>query len=495
VDTYAEWGQKLKGPAVDDLAVQSLLDLQEGSKASRHKSLKQKKQAVIGEGSSAAHNKYFDSSDNDSEATLYSSGADELKESVNETDDTLLDETHATELTKFMSHLVYVDSQTTLVVHNPEGNPELTSYISCSSKVPLGTHVDVLATKTLLQEIFPNENAHHIPFLLAKKNPYPTTTPQPSSLQAKVKRLMQKEKQNMRKINFNKAQRSLKNDPKGQAYNSRSQSTRLKWLKVQYNNDVELEYHLCQLKVAVLSKAQWNGDEGDISKPISFERNMSKSTKQHPCFYNNDYTYLVDLSTEEKYTTSITKHYAARYYKEEDKNDFFKAGISVITEGNAYSDLRIKSVVRVVRKKKLGYGFLTSIVVMRFDDKEYEFSYADLPRRSKNDVKDIRTVIKNKVEDIQLGVESYQRTLNLTKPTMFFVGIDQRIPFTEMMKKIDEILRHKEQLRRLEEYVGRLPRLLILVLCKFYVITPYGRLLKSVDYKSNLSKINRIGIN
>ncbi|GJZ49460.1 hypothetical protein Tco_0603650 [Tanacetum coccineum] len=135
-----------------------------------------------------------------------------------------------------------------------------------------------------------------------------------------------------------------------------------------------------------------------------------------------------------------------------------------------------------------------------------------------------RTVIKNRVEDIQLGVESYQKTLNLTKPTMFFEGIDQRIPFTmtathkgvmylnqynikslmklsevkkfsdgtlvkiqenmidmlsknklgsgnkrlkgrdwidydvktsrEILKKIDEILRHREQLRRLEEYVG-----------------------------------------
>ncbi|GKC80850.1 hypothetical protein Tco_1131624, partial [Tanacetum coccineum] len=41
-----------------------------------------------------------------------------------------------------------------------------------------------------------------------------------------------------------------------------------------------------------------------------------------------------------------------------------------------------------------------------------------------------RTMNKNRVEDIHLGVESYQRTLNLTKPTMFFEGIDQRIPFT-----------------------------------------------------------------
>ncbi|GJU63403.1 hypothetical protein Tco_1245238 [Tanacetum coccineum] len=139
-----------------------------------------------------------------------------------------------------------------------------------------------------------------------------------------------------------------------------------------------------------------------------------------------------------------------------------------------------------------------------------------------------RTVIKNMVEDIQLRVESYQRTLNVTKPIMFFEGIDQRIPFTmiathkgvvylnqynikslmklsevnkfydgtlmkiqenpinmlsknkvnsdnkrlkgrdwtdydvksskEMLKKIDKILKHREQLRRLEEYVGGRPK-------------------------------------
>ncbi|GKC10050.1 hypothetical protein Tco_1001660, partial [Tanacetum coccineum] len=153
--------------------------------------------------------------------------------------------------------------------------------------------------------------------------------------------------------------------------------------------DVELEYHVSQLKAALLLEAQWSSDEGDVSKPRSFERHMSKSTKPHPCFYSNDYTYLVNLSTEEKYTTSITKHYATRYYKEEDRIDFFKARMSAVTEGNVYSDLRIKSVVRIVVKKKWGYGFLTSIVVRRSDDKEYEFSYADLLRLSVNDVEDM----------------------------------------------------------------------------------------------------------
>ncbi|GKE05333.1 hypothetical protein Tco_1397351 [Tanacetum coccineum] len=224
--TIAE--EAVVGLIVDDPVVQSLLDFRKGSKASRLESLKQKKKAVAGEGLSVAHNKYYDPSDNDSEATLYSSSSDKIEESVNETDDadesdmdlsddnpqgdddaasyevfmhnkstatpnstylsptvtsssldfiqTLLDETYANELTEFMSHPVYTNAQTTSVVHKLEGNPELTSYISGASKVPL-----------------------------AKKILYPTTNPQPNSLQAKAKKLMQKEKKNMRKINFKKA--------------------------------------------------------------------------------------------------------------------------------------------------------------------------------------------------------------------------------------------------------------------------------------------------
>ncbi|GJT71570.1 hypothetical protein Tco_1030856 [Tanacetum coccineum] len=97
--------------------------------------------------------------------------------------------------------------------------------------------------------------------------------------------------------------------------------------------------------------------------------------------------------------------------------------------------------------------------VRRSDDKEYEFSYAYLPRLSLNDVEDMyllqvqdklhhlplelvkdfnnallifikKVMIQYRVEYIQLGVESYQETLNLTKPMMFFEGIDQSISFT-----------------------------------------------------------------
>ncbi|GJY59306.1 hypothetical protein Tco_0459198 [Tanacetum coccineum] len=326
----------------------------------------------------------------------------------------------------------------------------------------------------------------------------------------------------------------------------------LEKLKQQYKNDVELEYHVDQLKPAVLSKAKWNSDEDDVSKSRSFERHMSKNTKSHPSFYNNDFYYLVSLSTKEKYTTSLTKHYAARYYIQ---------GIEDMISNRWCKETHpyhFEALNGIHHWKDSRINFSKAEMIRRSDDKEYEFSYADLPRLSLNNVEDMyllqvqdklhhlllefvkdfnnslllfirRVVIQNRVEDIQLGVESYKQTLNLTKPMMFFEGIDQKIPFTmsktykgalylnqhnvksfmkfsevkkfydgtlvklhdnlidmvntnklgkgnrrlkgkdwtdndvvksnEMVNKIDQTLKRKEQLRRLEEYVGRRPKI------------------------------------
>ncbi|GJZ71003.1 hypothetical protein Tco_0634854 [Tanacetum coccineum] len=78
-DMYNEWGQKLKGPAVEDPAVQSLLDLRKRSKASRLENT-------------------------DSDATLYSSSSNKTEESANETDD--VDESDMTYLMIIQTELM-----------------------------------------------------------------------------------------------------------------------------------------------------------------------------------------------------------------------------------------------------------------------------------------------------------------------------------------------------------------------------------------------------
>nr|GEV17769.1 hypothetical protein [Tanacetum cinerariifolium] len=336
-------GQKLKGPGVEDLEVQSLIDLRKGSKASRLESFRQKKQPVAGEGSSVTHNKYYSSSDTDSDATLYSSSSNESKESANKIDDAvnligiylmiiymemmmmhdLLDETPTNKLMDFMSHPVYTDAQTSSMVHNPK-------------------------------EMFPDEYPHHTPSLPAKKIPYPIT------------------KSGLAKRRTTWFYLFLKSDINKDKNHIIGPSivAIAKNFKERIQKD---ELSIPDLEGAGLKRLK-NSDEGDVSKPRSFKQHMSKSTTPHPCFYNNAYTYLVDFNTKEKYTTSITKHYAARYYKEGIEDRILEDGA--------------KKFVAITLK------FLMKMV-----------------------------------EDIKLGVESYQITFNLTKPTMFFEGIDQRIPF------------------------------------------------------------------
>ncbi|GJY10127.1 hypothetical protein Tco_0378312 [Tanacetum coccineum] len=76
-------------------------------------------------------------------------------------------------------------------------------------------------------------------------------------------------------------------------------------------------------------------------------------------------------------------------YKEDGRQDFFKAEINNRSLYKVYSDKRIILVVKVNVKRKWGYGFLSLIVAKGSNKKEYQFSYADLPRLSLNDVEDM----------------------------------------------------------------------------------------------------------
>nr|GEY93626.1 hypothetical protein [Tanacetum cinerariifolium] len=75
------------------------------------------------------------------------------------------------------------------------------------------------------------------------------------------------------------------------------------------------------------------------------------------------------------------------------------------------------------------YGYLHEIEVRREDQNLYTFKEGDFTRLRLQDIKDIRTVIQRRVEDLQLGVESYQKKLNLTKPATFREDLRQRTTY------------------------------------------------------------------
>ncbi|GJZ02222.1 hypothetical protein Tco_0520183 [Tanacetum coccineum] len=84
-------------------------------------------------------------------------------------------------------------------------------------------------------------------------------------------------------------------------------------------------------------------------------------------------------------------------------------GVNVASEEVSTAELEFKG------ESKYGYGFLVSITIIRADGNEYTFKESDYTRLNLNDIEDIIIVIKKRVEDVQLGVESYQTSLNITE--------------------------------------------------------------------------------
>ncbi|GKE01356.1 hypothetical protein Tco_1389339 [Tanacetum coccineum] len=125
---------------------------------------------------------------------------------------------------------------------------------------------------------------------------------------------------------------------------------------------------------------------------------------------------------------------------------------------------------------KFGYGYLKEIVARCANQEEYTFKEAYFLRIHLNDIKDMyllyaqnklyhltgdeqtdmvtalwffiqRIVIPKRIEDIQLGVKSYQTKLNFTKPQVRCAGLDIKEPFTIFYKPRGVVYLNKDDMK------------------------------------------------
>ncbi|GKE53204.1 hypothetical protein Tco_1488360, partial [Tanacetum coccineum] len=151
----------------------------------------------------------------------------------------------------------------------------------------------------------------------------------------------------------------------------------------------------------------------DMSKPLPLQDKEGRLVIPVEFFFNNDLEYLRAGNKERTYSSSTTKTPAERYTME---------GIEDM----------ISTVWSLVEKRSR-YGYLKEIVVRRADQKLYKFKedrdvIVDFITALKMFTRGI--VVKNKVEDVQLGVISYHRKLNLTKPQRTCQHISVKEPYT-----------------------------------------------------------------
>nr|GEW85045.1 hypothetical protein [Tanacetum cinerariifolium] len=249
---------------------------------------------------------------------------------------------------------------------------------------------------------------------------------------------------------------------------------------------IELEYHLEEVYKATIDQLDWVNPEGqqyphNLLQPLSLiPDNRVRRVIPFVHFINNDLEYLRGGASSRKYTTSVTKTKAADYRHIKWIEDLHFYGFTVNRESarDVYSKRRIIAVTELKIVEWHSYKHLDWITVRRDDDKLYKFKEGDYKRLRIQDIKDIllllvqgkltnltveehfafnvslrmltrSIVIQRCVEDLQLGVESYQKRLKLTKPDTYRSDLKHKEAYTAYSNPQGFIYQNKDKKNRL----------------------------------------------
>nr|GEV68961.1 hypothetical protein [Tanacetum cinerariifolium] len=210
---------------------------------------------------------------------------------------------------------------------------------------------------------------------------------------------------------------------------------------------VELEFFLEEVYKATTDQLDWINSEGqqyphNLLKPLPLIPN-SRGRRVIPFDHliNNDLEYLHGGALSRKYTTPVTKTKATDYGHIKWIEDLVPQTME--SARDVYSKHRIIAVTELKIVEWHNYKHLDWITVRRDDDKLYKFKEGDFKRLRIQDIEDVR------VEDLQLGVESYQKKLNLTRPDTYRSDLKRKEAYTAYSNQKGFIYQNKDKQNRL----------------------------------------------
>ncbi|GKD01457.1 hypothetical protein Tco_1171731 [Tanacetum coccineum] len=252
---------------------------------------------------------------------------------------------------------------------------------------------------------------------------------------------------------------------------------------------VELEYFLEEVYKETTDQLNWNNPEGqqyphDLRKPLPLIPN-SQGHRVIPFdhFINNDLAYLRGDTSSRTYATSITKTKAADYrhikwieyfiqnsmwsqvpsvydkhalwgisYWGRKRQQFYGFAVNRESACDVYSKHRILAVTKLKIVEWHNYKHLDWITVRRNDDLLNTFKEGGYNRLRLQDIEDMLLLLvqgKRRVEDLQLGVESYQKKLNLTRPDTYRSDLKRKTPYKAYSNPKGFIYQNKDKKNRL----------------------------------------------
>ncbi|GKA40078.1 hypothetical protein Tco_0732671 [Tanacetum coccineum] len=176
------------------------------------------------------------------------------------------------------------------------------------------------------------------------------------------------------------------------------------------------ECHLLLTDQIDLMNPEGNRVVHDINKPLPLGGPLGQVTIQPQYFFHKDLEYHVSGNKERRHALSISKLKVAYY------PDF---GLEELVRHSAPSDrnavrshMRILSVISEADFKNLHPSNFKDLYLLNLQGKLNYLSGADKVHLSTTvNLWNRNIVIRQRVEDLQLGIKSYQTKLNITQPS------------------------------------------------------------------------------
>ncbi|GJY59030.1 hypothetical protein Tco_0458922 [Tanacetum coccineum] len=211
-------------------------------------------------------------------------------------------------------------------------------------------------------------------------------------------------------------------------------------LKGTCKSSVEFEYNMEECFKALTDRLDWNNLKGDrfpfdLTKPLTLKGRPGHLTVAAKYFFNNDLEFLKSSDPVNKYTMSIKKTKATQY-----EIVGIKDMVPTLWSANkvGYDKDALKGIKHWGDKRDFNDLHLNEIkdmLLFTVQHKLFQLDDRDIVEFIVALRMFIRSlIIKRCVEDLQLGVESYQKKLNITEPRKTFPEIEFKELYTPSYK-------------------------------------------------------------
>nr|GEY64999.1 hypothetical protein [Tanacetum cinerariifolium] len=148
--------------------------------------------------------------------------------------------------------------------------------------------------------------------------------------------------------------------------------------------------------------------------------------------------------------TELEYHLEEVYKATTDQLDWVNPEVNRESTLDVYSKRRIITVTKLKIVEWHNYKHLDLISVRCDDDKIYKFKEGDLKRLRIQDIEDmLLLLVQGKLSNLTLGVESYQKRLNLTRPDTYQFDLKRREAYTAYSNPRGFIYQNKNKKNRL----------------------------------------------